>query len=273
MRKQINKLSNLCIYILLLCILSSCYEGSDGCQDIRAVNYDLTADERCDDEPCCTYPVIEFRPDYAWDTLNFNLNTLYPLSGGDSIIVRYAHQVLSQIDIISSTGNSYQSIDTADFTRDNMYDLADIILLNFRAGNARSTPHIIIRDSISSIQFLQDIPSEINDFQNDFTDFSEIDQLVEDSLYDVNGDILSFNMEFDLINTDTISYIVSVSAQNFTKELLFNPVQSIGNGENFVVDLLVDLNKLFKDVIFDDIDSITLREHLIVNLEDYIELK
>jgi hypothetical protein len=270
MKKLKSKLSNHCILFFLFCLHSACFETTEGCLDIRAANYDVTADDACPD--CCTFPVIDINPTYIWDTLSFSLNTKYPLSGDDSIIVRSAHQIISQFDIVSTQSVSYQSIDTADFDNTG-YILADLVVLNFATSNPTSRPSIIINDSIQSISFLQDLAAEINDLTNDFSDFDEIEEIVEDSLYDVNGDIFSFYMEFDLINTDTIPYQVSVSAQNFRKDLMFKSIQSIENGDNFVLDLEVDFNILFKDVNFDGIDSITLREQVIINLEDYIELK
>lgn len=51
----------------LAIIFSSCYEESKGCLDIYASNYDVSADEVCDD--CCTYPKLILRVIQKYDTL------------------------------------------------------------------------------------------------------------------------------------------------------------------------------------------------------------
>ncbi|MFZ1751892.1 MAG: hypothetical protein WAU01_16985 [Saprospiraceae bacterium] len=43
-----------CYSILIILIVSSCYVNQEGCLDTLASNYDVTADNGCDD--CCTYP-------------------------------------------------------------------------------------------------------------------------------------------------------------------------------------------------------------------------
>lgn len=50
------KHSNILIFITSFFILIACYENKEGCLDINATNFDVSADISCDD--CCNYPLL-----------------------------------------------------------------------------------------------------------------------------------------------------------------------------------------------------------------------
>lgn len=75
MKKGLRQAVNGIFLIILSFGIESCYEPIDGCLDINAMNYDVTADHGCDE--CCTYPkiILNFLPQV--DTFNFALDSVY----------------------------------------------------------------------------------------------------------------------------------------------------------------------------------------------------
>lgn len=64
--------------------MCSCYENQEGCLDIRATNYEVTADVECDD--CCTLPTAGIR------LTTFNRDTTFRL--GDTIVNDLGQQII-----------------------------------------------------------------------------------------------------------------------------------------------------------------------------------
>ncbi len=109
--------------LLLLTVLTSCYEPKEGCLDVRAVNYDVTADDPCSD--CCTYPALKvtFRHQAVWppnpDTsITFRYDTPYPspLDKFHYFKVGRFRFLLSGIHLLDSQGNPILLQDSLGFT-------------------------------------------------------------------------------------------------------------------------------------------------------------
>ncbi len=69
-------------FLSLLFLFSACYEREEGCLDLQATNFDLSADRPCAD--CCTYPSLLLSPlhrvvpaDQPDTSLNFSYDTAY----------------------------------------------------------------------------------------------------------------------------------------------------------------------------------------------------
>lgn len=83
MKRSTNKLSLIALLFALL--VSACYERTEGCLDVRATNYNVRADDPCED--CCTFPTLsisvlhriaaEGNPD---SLVTFNINRPLALS-------------------------------------------------------------------------------------------------------------------------------------------------------------------------------------------------
>lgn len=50
--------SSFAVLALLALSALGCYQPKQGCQDLRAIDYDVTADEPCTTGVCCTYPAL-----------------------------------------------------------------------------------------------------------------------------------------------------------------------------------------------------------------------
>lgn len=79
----------------LICLLLSagCYQKEEGCLDIRAVNFDVTADKPCAD--CCTYPQLsvklEHKAVFPDTVLPFRYDSLYYVEAYPQVKFRFHH--------------------------------------------------------------------------------------------------------------------------------------------------------------------------------------
>jgi hypothetical protein len=81
-----------------------CYEHPEGCMDVRAKNFNVDADDPCDN--CCTYPSLELSVNHLYDTLNIDTTTVFE-HGGKFYIIRSLNLYFS--DFMLLDGASFDS--------------------------------------------------------------------------------------------------------------------------------------------------------------------
>lgn len=81
------KHSNFLIFITSFFILIACYENKEGCLDINATNFDVSADISCDD--CCNYPLL--RINILHRIKDAQLDTFYNLAIDQPITLDSIH--------------------------------------------------------------------------------------------------------------------------------------------------------------------------------------
>ncbi len=103
--------------LLLFLVLSGCYEPKEGCLDIDAVNYDVSADDPCGE--CCTFPTISLSMQYLveWpeDTVAMRYGTYYPAMNaisGDSFLLDRSRFFISNVKLVREDGTEVTVIDT-----------------------------------------------------------------------------------------------------------------------------------------------------------------
>lgn len=76
--REVRFLIAILLFIFLVLLLA-CKEPVEGCLDVDAVNYDVSADDPCAD--CCTYPSLELQINHQFDTLFFSYDSTYNFAG------------------------------------------------------------------------------------------------------------------------------------------------------------------------------------------------
>ena len=104
MSKRVNRFTFLVVFLL---IIVSCKERIEGCKDVEATNYNVSADDPCSD--CCTYPKILLDVFHKYDSLNFSFDSTYIIAG-DTIRFKQVIFYLSDFRLV----NESDSIETAD---------------------------------------------------------------------------------------------------------------------------------------------------------------
>lgn len=132
------------LFALFLSFLFGCYEPTEGCLEINASNFNVLADDPC--EKCCELPQLTIsilnRLSQADSTESFRINQWYP-SGTDSFLISGLHFYLSDIQLVTQSGDTKTSIDSSEiFFLENSMDTQEISITNdiafFKRGFAES---------------------------------------------------------------------------------------------------------------------------------------
>ncbi len=103
--KQIT--NSVLIFFFFIIIFSSCYEHTEGCRDINALNFDVTADKDCEDD-CCKYPdvYIDFR--LFNDSITIDTNTILVNDFNDTFRIKYFRMYLSDFKLINNRNDTFE---------------------------------------------------------------------------------------------------------------------------------------------------------------------
>lgn len=89
--------------------LIGCNTREEGCLDLEAVSFDVSAEKQCGD--CCTYPELFWNAAYQWDTVSFVLNKYLPVLSGDSILFTNAAILVNNIRFLEIDGDTLRILD------------------------------------------------------------------------------------------------------------------------------------------------------------------
>lgn len=91
------------LLILLLPLLTACYEDRAGCLDPDAANYDLVADEDC--PACCAYPALSVRLTTVWGEDPFVAGDTYTDGAGNDFQVVAFRYYLGDLRLLSAAAD------------------------------------------------------------------------------------------------------------------------------------------------------------------------
>jgi len=159
---------NIYLRLLLLGIiiaLWSCDSGEEGCLDISATNYDVTADVNC--ASCCTYPSLSMRINYKMDSVDFALNTVYHDASNTPFRISNAQFYISDVKLVQSNSNAIGVTDelTLTFSDNTAMTLEDNFSLykkSIGAYSSNTIGTINTAESFSKIQFYVGVTSFAN---------------------------------------------------------------------------------------------------------------
>jgi hypothetical protein len=240
----------------LLLAGAGCYEPKAACLDLLAANYDVSADEACDD--CCVYPSFTLGLSHQWESRNFILKDTFVNNVGDSVVVISQKFFLGSIELGNAEGLAVP------FISKNTYKWSD--------GNTRelSRNFKLVSGTLTEISI------------NTFREGGGISYLKfaagPDALF--NGvDTLSLTADSDLTttagmrtqNNNYLCYKATIIAGVGLKDTLdigfegqwnfqksFNPALPITWGKVLKTQLKIKYDQWFKDVDLDGIDALVI---------------
>ncbi len=100
--------------LLLLLVNISCKEPIEGCRDIAATNYDVSADEPCEND-CCTYPRLSLSIAHRYmDSLSFSFDSIY-VDDGNNMAVQFQQMIFYLSNFrLTMASDSFETIETID---------------------------------------------------------------------------------------------------------------------------------------------------------------
>ena len=121
--------------LFLTLIFQNCQAPTEGCLDLRATNFDVTASKACE-KACCTYPSLVIAANYKVDTFGFYFDSTYVDATNQKFRIVSAQMYLSGFQLVDATAKVYQTIDSFSLRRatDTINALNDYALVGKNVG-------------------------------------------------------------------------------------------------------------------------------------------
>ena len=288
-KRRCKKQSNLFFTTLIIGMIGisgnfySCYEPKEGCLDLEATNYDVTADDPCNG--CCNYPAlnIAFRhlyipPDLLDTTIFFRYNNFYPVPDNplDTFTVERTRFFLSNIRLVRPDGSELHVMDsitidvngTSTRIADNFAKVDRDIFQTVNIGT------IITEGKFSAVRF--------NVGLDDFLLNTDPESVPTTSQLNVRNDTLlymdtiniSYLSALVVFNQDTIavqdSTVVQIFEQTNLIEVPFEEVFQLDPGFNIKVTIDINYWQWFQGIDIKNTDqnqvNAALRNQILENI-------
>jgi hypothetical protein len=265
-----KKLSNLIFryppsVFLLLFLFSQCQQTKKGCLDVRATNFDVTADKPCTDN-CCVYPNIVVEAEYVTDGVKFKADSLYKLPNGDTIKILDIQFYLSDFQLINTSNKAFNVIESTFLYRekDTIQVLNNFTLAGRSNGFSFKLGAFNTIDKFTKLRFKMGLNDTLNKAIPSKMPTSSPLSIKTDSLYNKTTKSYIFNR------------IVIARGQRLkdTMRLYISTPKDIGitkninNKEGFDVSIPLIVNYLafFKDVNFSATEN-AIKEKIVSNYD------
>lgn len=254
------------VYVALLIVpllfLTSCYEEQDGCLDLNATNYDVTADNVCPDD-CCTYPSLNlsFRhlivPTDDPDTSFFlRYNTFYPTYDTplDTFTIERIRYFLSNIRLVRPSGEEVFILDsiTVNIEGESVQIEDSFAKVDRDIAQTVNVGTIITEGAFDRIRFNVGLDSFL--LKTDPTSVPSTSQLnvSNDTLLYMDTINVTYLSSLVVFNRDTFSMIDSTVVQIFEKtdliEVPFIETFNLDAGFDMNIALNVDYLQWFQGI-------------------------
>ncbi|NNF34664.1 MAG: hypothetical protein HKN68_11170 [Saprospiraceae bacterium] len=241
----------LLFFTLLLSLITSCYESVDGCLDPEATNYDVNADNDCDD--CCILPSFNILMSYLVDGESYIDGNSFRVSQ-QGLMIEDFHFFISDISLIDPDGNEVdyedefliydQSQSGENITEDFKY---------FASNQFRGTlENIRYSGFINEIRFNIGLTERINSYDKDSLEVNTELSKAPDSVYvsiQEGYEFYSFQIRDTIENSIEIRETDAYPLPEIN--VILDDVE-IRRGFNDELNLFIDFGLLF--------DGINLRE-------------
>ncbi len=257
-----NRLYNHLLWIIIFISLG-CYEPTEGCLEVWATNYDVLADNLCDD--CCTPPELRVRIQYvlADDSTQYRFGDTLRLADESYVTLHSANVMLSHFEV-TNQGDLLPAINDS-ITIDEIKYEQDFGFSNGQ-GSAISLTRYQEPFTVDGMTFQQGIPLVWQDTSLFGADNVIIAQAI-DSLYVLDDDkfaLFSCTISQDTINQDTLHHVSSFSdtidyALDFSERTLLL-------GDNTTLTLKVNVVNWLGGVVLDTAQTGNVADDLITTL-------
>lgn len=238
MSENIKKASLFFAVTLLLSM--GCYENQDGCQDIRATNFEAGADFPCED--CCTYPDVNIVVRHKVDTLNLSSSLQIYNGAGDTFKIIQAALLVNNFQF-QQASSALTVFNTSTFTFDQSGTLEEQLLRDDFVGISSSNNNFNVgnhqgEDEVSAVSF----DFGLSTAQSNLTPFGLPDTHPLDSSggfwQETTGYSAGFlDVLYDTMTMDTVRYRLPAEIMySFQQDTLF----SLEYGANIDLDVFID---------------------------------
>lgn len=258
---ELRQIKNSCFILLLFC--TACYENIEGCLEVDATNFDVTADVECDD--CCTLPRISINFLHRLraadrDTFfSLNLNTPLTLDSIHYFKLENIRFYISDFKLVRSTGDLIGVNDEVDLLLLNGTDSSTLAIEdNFALVNRASPSAATIGETVESgdfvgAQFELGVSSPANLADPAFFPSNHPLSYGDSTLYFSQDSGYVFNqLRFfrDTTAADTIALVGEYGLIENLCTITFDQSITLKRGFNTAFTFRIDYREWFKDVDF-----------------------
>lgn len=266
-----------------LCTLTACFEGEEGCLDVSALDYDVSADEACGD--CCTYPELSLTFSHkvyqGADTLNFAYQTPYFNSLRQYFAFNEISYYVSDVGFITDQGTTITVVDLIDLAelgaRDTtFFEVSDNFVLsqpdNFRD---QAVGTFIYKGTVTALKLSLGLPEIVQQTEPALLpDDHPLAEQVPSMYLEETERYLYNSIEFFRDTTDLtgVPEVIQITEEE-DKIDLFLPVSGeILSGFDIDVTLEVDYLAWFAGVDFANDSNETIKNKIVANLADSFQI-
>lgn len=268
------------LYLLWISFLAlQCNQPTEGCRDVQATNYDVTADEDCE-MSCCVYPTLtlQISPkirqviDNVDTIIAFSYDKQYALPDNlaDTFSVQRIRAYLSDFRLISTIGDTHKISDTKTIelaTGENV-TLSDDFFLFDAGSSSYELGTFNEQDIYDKVKFNVGLYSELKGVNPDETMINRLKKIAPDSLnYDDTYGYIAQRYVIFAPHTAVDSTVLSVfNPQEI--ELPITPI-TFKSGYDGTLKMTMRYDKLFENVSFATL-NVSDTTNIVMNLANAI---
>lgn len=277
MNRKTNDLIVFSFIASVLISLFSCYEHEEGCRDINALNYNVKADEDCENN-CCSYPETEIQMYMTNGSETIDTNKYFPLNNGDSVRVRYLRIFFSDFSFTGEDGTKipvYKDILIGKRLNNSVeYEVQNFPVLKFKPESAFYNIGVCkILARANQLSFSYGIKEEINNSVLDKLNSSSALYNGADSLYvDEKKGFYFLKMLLQSKKHPATNKSIKASYENGLRQLKIYSVFDLTRRQKHTVKLNIDILKLLKGINMEE-DESAARTKVIENLSSSVSLR
>jgi hypothetical protein len=265
--------------ILCFAMASGCNSEEEGCLDIQATNFDVSADVAC--SSCCTYPTLTLRINHVYDTTsnNFLLNKTYWDAIDSPYLVSAIQYYISDVQLVRADGSSVGVTDELEVTlADNsilsIEDNFSLLKKSIGSYSSAKIGSIHANGSFSKIRFNVGInPTANHAMISKMPDGHALAKQSESMHIDITQGYIFNKMQIVKGTTaqDTITYEIS-GDNNLVGVELDYPI-NISTGFDITLTIYLDYKKLFDGIDFKNDDDNTIQTKIVNNTSSAFSIK
>lgn len=232
-----------------LSMIFACTTREQGCLDIYASNFELSAEKECDD--CCLYPALNVSLSQLWGDVNLDVMEPVVDMDGDSFMIVDLKYFLSSWVLYGVNDDQY-TVDSVllSCTPPVVYNpdiiVADVRQFNYQLGIIRTAPDI---DSLCvSLGLETSYPCILPDTTNAFVELTTRSPLWDPSVNALRTMRLVVQRDLQSLSLDTI-YIDHMAREAFALPLTFE------RGKNTSLKVTVNYQQWFSGADAQDVNS------------------
>jgi hypothetical protein len=244
------------IYLVIISILSSCYEREEACLDLLAQNYTITADDACDE--CCEYPTLQLRAFPMLGDSLYNMDSVITNNAGQSYFIRDAVIILSKFEL-ALTDTTLKIRETAAFedTDDSSIDLIDDHVVLKVSSSVLDIGSIRENGDVDSLSFLVGVDHELVSVNEESVIFDYDTLYTDQGYYDIS---LYLTLDASLQMNKIVRFYLNIEESRI---LLLPTDVSKEERLDFGLQVEIDYKTLLNDIIIEETEDVQI-------ISDYI---